>query len=116
MATQLVEFQDGLLVEVDVQGDQVREVSGRFAQKVGATFEEVRPLIVKACRPIVSACQELNRDVEIDQAEVELGLSFEGEGNIYITKAKSTANLTVKLVLKPKPMPKPRDTADGGDR
>lgn len=102
MATQLIQFEDGPLVEVEVRDDQAQEVSGRFAQKVGATFDAIRPLIITACRPIASACQELNREMEIDEAEVELGLSFEGEGNLYITKSTAGANLTVRLLLKPK--------------
>jgi hypothetical protein len=40
--------------------------------------------------------------MNIEQAEIELGLSFEGEGNLYVTKSKLGANLTVKLVLTPK--------------
>ena len=40
--------------------------------------------------------------MEIEQAEVEVGLNFEGQGNIYITKGKGGTNLKVKLVLKPK--------------
>ena len=103
MATQLIEFHDGPLVEVEVRSDQVQEVSGRFARKVGATFDKIRPLIVDACRPVVSACEDLNRDLDIESAEVELGLSFEGEGNLYVTKSTAGANLTVKLVLKPRP-------------
>ena len=102
MATQLIELQDGALVEVEVSDDQPREISGGFAEKVDATFDKVKPLIVKACRPIVSAYRELNQEMTIEQAEVEIGLSFEGEGNLYITKSKAGANLTVKLLIKPK--------------
>ena len=102
MATQLIEFEDGLLVEVDINSEQVQEVSGRFAQKVETKFDNIRPLILTACRPVVSACKELSKEMEIDEAEVELGLSFEGEGNLYITKTTAGANLTVRLLLKPK--------------
>jgi Trypsin-co-occurring domain 1 len=44
--------------------------------------------------------------MNIDQAEVQLSLSFEAEGNLYITKSKANANMTVKLVLKPKSLEK----------
>jgi hypothetical protein len=43
----------------------------------------------------------MNKEMEIEQAEVEIGFSFEAEGNLYITKSKASANLTVKLTLKP---------------
>lgn len=50
----------------------------------------------------MTAWDELNQDMHIERAEIELGLSFEGEGNIYVTKATASANLVVKLQLKPK--------------
>ena len=102
MVTQLIEFEDGPLVEVEVSSDQIQQVSGRYAQKVGTTFDKIRPFILTACRPVVSACNELSKEMEIDEAEVELGLSFEGDGNLYITKTTAGANLTVRLLLKPK--------------
>lgn len=102
MSTQLIELLDGTLVEVEVSDDQPREVSWSFAEKVDVTFDKVKPILINACRPIVAAYQELTQEMSIDQAEVEIGLSFEGEGNLYITKSKAGANLRVKLLLKPK--------------
>ena len=101
MATKLIELEDGLLVEVEVPEDQAQQISGGLADRVSSTFNKIRPLLVKTCRPVAAAWQELSREMEIEQAEVELGLSFEGEGNLYITKSTAGANLTVKLVLKP---------------
>ena len=103
MATKLIELEDGLLVEVEVPEDQAQQISGGLADRVSSTFNKIRPLLVKTCRPVAAAWQELSREMEIEQAEVELGLSFEGEGNLYITKSTAGANLTVKLVLKPNP-------------
>jgi hypothetical protein len=102
MVTKLIELEDGTLVEIEAMGDQVQEISGGFADKVNATFDKVKPLLIKACRPIVAACQELNKEISIDKAEVELGLNFEGEGNLYITKSKAGANLKITLKFKPK--------------
>jgi hypothetical protein len=102
MATKLIELNDGTLVEVEVSADSSQPISGGFAEKVDQTFESIRPILVKVCHPIVDAWQELNRDVEIEQAEVQVGVSFEGEGNLYITKSKAGANLTIKFIVKPK--------------
>ncbi|MFE4107830.1 CU044_2847 family protein [Almyronema epifaneia] len=102
MATKLIRLQDGTLIEAQVPEDQAQQISGGFAQKVDASFERIKPLLLKACKPIAETWKELSRDMDIDQAEIELGIAFEGEGNLYITKAKTEANLTVKLVLKPK--------------
>jgi hypothetical protein len=100
--TKLIQLEDGTLVEVDVTADQARQISGGFADKVSSTFDKIQPLLVEICRPVTDAWQEINQDMNIDQAEIQLGLSFEGEGNLYITKAKGNANLTIKLTLKPK--------------
>lgn len=101
MATKLIELDDGTLVEVEVPGEQIREVSGSFADRVDATFDKIRPLLVRTCRPIVAAMRDLKQDTNIDEAEVEMGLSFEAEGNLYLTKSTAGANLTVRLLLKP---------------
>lgn len=102
MATKLIELQDGTLVEIEVPGDQVEQISGSAANKVEATIDKIKPVLLKVCEPINAVWQEMNKDMHIEQAEVELGLSFEAEGNLYVTKAKANSNLTVKLVLKPK--------------
>lgn len=102
MSTKLIQLNDGTLVEVEIPSDQPRQISGGFADQVNANFEKIQPLLIKICRPIAAAWEEINQDMNIEEAEVELGLSFEGEGNLYITKMKANANLTVKLTLKPK--------------
>jgi hypothetical protein len=81
----------------------VREISGRAADRVkDATIDRIKPIILKAAKPIGKVYRELNRDMEVHHAEVELGLGFEAEGNLYITKAKGNANLVVKLTLAPR--------------
>jgi len=102
MATKLIQLEDGILVEVEVPEDQIQPISGHLADKVSATLDKVRPILLKVCRSIAAAWKEINQEMHIKQAEIELGLSFEGEGNIYVTKSKAGANFTVKLVLEPK--------------
>ncbi|MEH2261213.1 CU044_2847 family protein [Nostoc sp.] len=100
MATKLIELEDGTLVEVEVPQEKAQEISGGFAERVNSTFDQIKPLLVKVCRPIKETWEEINKDMTIDQVEVEIGLAFELEGNLYITKSKAEANLTVKLILK----------------
>ena len=102
MNTKLIQLEDGTLVEVEVPEDQAQPISGGLASRVNESFDKIRPILIRTCRPIAEAWKEINQDMDIEQAEVQLGLSFEGEGNLYITKSKAGANLTVKLVLKPK--------------
>ena len=101
MATKLIELEDGILIEVEATEDEVKPISGGFAQKVDKTVDKIKPVMLKVCRPVIESWKELNKEVSIDEIEVQLGLSFEGEGNLYITKAKAGANISVKFVLKP---------------
>jgi len=104
MASKLIELEDGTLVEIEVPDKRAQPIAGGLADKIkSATLENIKPILLRACKPVAEVWRELNRDLHIEQAEIELGLGFEAEGNLYITKAKGNANLTVKLTLKPKP-------------
>lgn len=104
MASRLIELEDGTLVEVEVPENEARPISGGAADKIKeATIDKIKPILLKACKPIAEVWKELNKDLHIEQAEVELGLGFEAEGNLYITKAKGNANLVIRLTLTPKP-------------
>ena len=102
MATKLIKFKDGTLVEVEVSENQAKQIAGSFSDRVDGTFDKIKPILVRTCRPIMEAWEELNQEMILEQAEVEIGFSFEAEGNIYVTKLKASSNLTVKLILKPK--------------
>ncbi|MGD1698583.1 CU044_2847 family protein [Dapis sp. BLCC M229] len=102
MATRLIELEDGILVEAEVPENEAQPISTNVIKEVKSSFAKVKPILISISRPIAEAWQEINKDMEIQQAEVEVGFNFEGEGNLYITKAKAGTNLKVKLVLKPK--------------
>lgn len=101
MSTKLIQLQDGVFVEVEVPAAQARQLSGSFADKVNANIDKIKPILTSVVRPILATWNEINQDMLVEQAEVELGLSFGGEGNLYITKSTVSANITVKFVLKP---------------
>ncbi len=103
MASRLIELGDGTLVEIEVPDNKAKPISGGAAERIkDATVDKIKPIILKACKPISEVWKELDKDLDIEQAEVELGLGFEAEGNLYITKAKGNANLTVRFTLKPR--------------
>ncbi len=102
MTTQLIELEDGVLVEVDVPHNQVDQISGGAPEQVNKAIDTVRPILIKACRPIVEVWKELNRDMSISGAEVELQLGFSAEGSVYIAKTSGSANLKVTLSISPK--------------
>lgn len=100
MATKFIKLEDGTLVEVEVPTDQVQPIAGSLADKVEATLNAIKPTLLKACLPIANAVKEIRDEVAIDQVEIEIGLSFEAEGNLYITKTSIGANLLVRMTLK----------------
>jgi hypothetical protein len=100
MATKLIQLEDGLLVEAEVPENQAEPISGRVVDRVNTTLDVIEPLLTKACRPITAAWQQLSQEVQIDHAQIALGMSFTGEGNVYIAKATTGANLTVTLVFR----------------
>jgi hypothetical protein len=102
MATKLIELADHTLVEVEVPEDQAQQISGGLAQKVTASLDNLQPTLVNISRVITAAWKEVNQEIHVEGAEVTLGLSFEGQGNIYVTKSTLGANLAIKLVLRPK--------------
>lgn len=102
MASRLIRLDDGTLIEVETKPGEVQQISFDTARKVEESIDRVKPLLVRACQPVIAAWKELSQDLAIEQAEIELGLSFEAEGNAYIVRGTATANMTVRLTLKPK--------------
>ena len=80
MAAKLIRLEDGSLVEIEVSGDEVQQISGSLADKVDATINKIKPILLKTCQPIVAAVKDLREDVDLEQVEVEVGLSFDAEG------------------------------------
>ena len=102
MPSKLIELKDGLLIEAEVPEDEVRPISGGEADKVAGAMDSIKPILLKACQPIAEVWGELNKDMSVEQVDIELGLGFEAQGNLFITQAKGSANLKVKVTIKPK--------------
>jgi hypothetical protein len=107
MATKLIRLKEGPLVEVEITDEQAVPCAGGATELVEESVDQIKPILKTVCRPISEAWKEISQDMTIESAEVQLGLSFEGEGNLFISKAKAGANLTVKLTMKPKADPPP---------
>ena len=102
MSSKLIELQDGLLIEAEVPEDEVRPISGGAADRVESSMDVVKPILLKACKPITEVWGELNKDMSVEQVDVELGLGFEATGDMFIVKGTGSANLKVKVTIKPK--------------
>jgi gamma-glutamylcysteine synthetase len=100
MGSRLYKLDDGTLVEVETQ-DNARQISVDVAGKIETTFEKsIKPVLQKTCASVSEAMKEIRENVNLEQVEIEMGLSFETEGNLYITKATVGANILVRMTLK----------------
>ena len=100
----LIELKDDLLIEVEVPEDQVNQIAGagEVLQHVDTAIDSVRDVLLKTCRPVVSVWNELNKEMSINNVEVELNLGFSAEGSVFLAKTSGSANLKIKLSIKPK--------------
>ncbi len=99
IGTKLIKLSDDTLVEVGTSIDGLMNLSGGEAEKVDSAIDKVQPLLMRVCKPIAAAWHDLSKEVVLERAEIEVGFSFEGEGNLYVTKAKAGANIVVKLTF-----------------
>jgi len=102
MSKKLIELNNGLLMEVDVPQYEMISGGTDMVEKIDKSIDTVKELLIKSVEPIRNAYVVLNQDVILEKAEVEVGIGFSAEGNIFIAKGNASANLKVKLVLKPK--------------
>lgn len=103
-STKLIELKDDLFVEVEVQTSQPEQVSSSLAKRVESTIGIIEPVLVKLCRPVSNALQQVKSELPIEESEaqVEVNLAFTTEGNIYITKLQNNSSLKITLKFKPK--------------
>lgn len=103
-ATKLIELENGLFIEVEVPTDQAKQIASSFADRVDKTVGIIKPVLIKLCRPVSEALQEINSKMPVQEseAEVEINLGFTTEGNVYVTKLQSSSSLKIKLTFKPK--------------
>ncbi len=104
MARKLLEMDAGdgttILVAVEIPEEAVADVDkfGDIAiEKVEQSFEAVKDLIVRGCRPLTEAFETLYKEGKATSAEAEFGVNFTGKGNIYLMEASGGASLKIKV-------------------
>ena len=103
MATKLIRLDDGILIEVEAAPGEPQQISGGSpAARVESNLDKIVPVLQMVCLSITRTWKELNQEMNIQHAEVEIGLSFEAGGDVFIASSKAGATLKVKLVLDPK--------------
>jgi len=102
MAKTLIKLEDGILVEVEDNTNRIENINGGSAQKVASNIGIIEPLLKKVIAPIKNTFNEMNKEMNMEKAEVELGFAFEGKGDLFLVSGTAKANLTVKITLLPK--------------
>ena len=104
MSKKLIELNNGLMVEVEVSESEIEMISGgdEMVSKVQASMGTVETMLIQSVEPIINTYNTLNQEVTLEKAEVEIGIGFSAEGNVFVAKGSASANLKVKLVLSPK--------------
>ncbi|QSJ15686.1 hypothetical protein JYQ62_28365 [Nostoc sp. UHCC 0702] len=110
MARKLLELntEDGgtILVAVELPDTAVVRVAptGELpVEKVEASFDAVRDLIIRGCRPITKAFRTLQQESQPVSAEVEFGVNFTAKGSVYVVESTGQASLKVKITWKLSP-------------
>jgi len=102
MPTELIELKDGLLVEVEADPeDEPRQIAANPDKRVEAAIDQARDLLLKAVQPVASVWGELNKDLSIDQVQIELALGFEAGGRMFIAQAKGNASIKFTMTVRP---------------
>lgn len=98
MATRIITLEDGTKVEAEVMpGYQIADGDTEIEKRL----DEVKPLLIRATHPVIAAWREINKEMVVEEAEIELGLGIEASGNFFLAQAKGSANIKIKLKLKP---------------
>ena len=96
---EIITLQDNLRVEAEVTDARVSLKDGKVEQ----TIDAIKPVLLKAVKPVVASWKELNQDMTVSEAKVELGFGFEASGHVFLASTKGNINLKVTLTLKPAP-------------
>lgn len=97
--TEIIPLADGIQVEVDVaEGRRAVSTASDIATK---GWNQVEGVLRQITGPFVNVYRDLAKDASISEIAVEVGLSFQAEGGIFVVKARGTANLNVTIKLKP---------------
>ncbi len=65
MAAELIELEDGTLIEIENLDNQIEQISGGMANRVENNMDVIAPILRRALEPIRNTFNELNKDMNI---------------------------------------------------
>jgi hypothetical protein len=103
MKSSYLELRDGVIVEVGSPGLERQEMHNAALERVDSTLDTLGDVIERLVKPVAQSFadmkQALDVPIEVKEAQLEVGLSFSAEGNIFITKATAEGSLKVKITF-----------------
>jgi Trypsin-co-occurring domain 1 len=103
MQSRYIELGDGIIVEVGSPGGAREEMHSASMDRVDSTMEMVGNITEKIVRTIGESFQNMNSaldvPIEVQKAELAIGLSFSAEGSIFVAKTKAEGSIDVKIVF-----------------
>lgn len=98
--SQLIQLEDGALIEVTSSAYDARPISIRFAMRAANTVDGIASNIVWICNEILSSLGKVKpAKGEVSKAEIEIGFNLEPEGNVYIAQVANDASIKVKFTV-----------------
>ena len=94
---------EGLLVEVEESDSNASAVADDDNTRTirDGDLGQIRTTLTTIVRHLKDSWGEINQDMRIKEADVEISLGFEAEGNIFVAKGKASSQLKVTLKLEP---------------
>ncbi len=109
MERKLIKLNDGILIEIsqaeviddDRTGDGRQEVSSKadkaFHTLKDKSFSDITDKIIKLSDNLSTSLDKQNSKRKPSKVSIELGLSFEAKGNIFVVEASGKASINVKI-------------------
>lgn len=95
---EIFELKDGVKVEVEIDENVSRNIS--CSKKIDASIEDIGGVLLKVVKPISKTYKELNKDINISETKVVLGMKFGIEGGFVLAKSTVEAHIQVEMTMR----------------
>ena len=94
----IVTLKDGLEVEIELDENQAREIS--LDNRIESSIEDISGFLSKVIKPISNTYKQLNKEVNISETKVTLGVKIGVEGGFILAKSTAEAHIQVEMVMR----------------
>ena len=94
----IVKLNDGLEVEVELDDTQARQIS--LDKKIDTSIDDISGFLSKAIKPISNTYRELNKEINIAETKVTIGVKIGIEGGFILAKSTAEAHIQVEMVMR----------------